>query len=147
MRPSCDLDVFGDLAVAGDPAVMRPIQSDDLGQQMRIAWIRLRPRRGMAFPIPCHLQWVDREHQIAGRQQRLHPRPTVGFDAHLHLIRFGRRVQMLRDQLVQGRDPCQPLWQPAPGQHPTRSVFDLDVMVGLSPIVANKQHRAPSLTY
>lgn len=32
-----DLDVFGDLAVTGDPAVMRPIQPDDLGQQMRIA--------------------------------------------------------------------------------------------------------------
>jgi hypothetical protein len=28
MRPSCDLDVFGDLTVAGDPAVMRPIQPD-----------------------------------------------------------------------------------------------------------------------
>jgi hypothetical protein len=36
MRPGRDLDVFGDLAVAGDPAVMRPIQPDDLGQQMRI---------------------------------------------------------------------------------------------------------------
>jgi hypothetical protein len=43
MRPSCDLDVFGDLTVAGDPAVMRPIQPDDLGQQMRIRGIRLRP--------------------------------------------------------------------------------------------------------
>jgi hypothetical protein len=26
--------LFGDLTVAGDPAVMRPIQPDDLGQQM-----------------------------------------------------------------------------------------------------------------
>jgi hypothetical protein len=33
MRPGCDLDVFGHLTVAGDPAVMRPIQPDDLGQQ------------------------------------------------------------------------------------------------------------------
>jgi hypothetical protein len=37
------LDVFGDLGVAGDPAVMRPIQPDDLGQQMRVRGIRLRP--------------------------------------------------------------------------------------------------------
>jgi hypothetical protein len=36
MGPGCDLDVFGDLAVTGDPAVMRPIQPDDLGQQMGI---------------------------------------------------------------------------------------------------------------
>jgi hypothetical protein len=52
---------------------------------------------------------------------------------------------MLRDQLVQRRDPDQALRQSASGQHPARFVFDLDVMVGLSPIVANKQHRAPSL--
>ena len=54
---------------------------------------------------------------------------------------------MLRDQLMQGGDPGQPLRKPPPGEHPTRLVFDLNVMVGLSPIVANKQHRAPSLTY
>jgi len=54
---------------------------------------------------------------------------------------------MLRDQLMQGRDPGQPFRQSAAGQHSSRIVFDLDVMVGLSPIVANKQHRAPSLTY
>ena len=138
--------MFGDLAVAGDPAVMRPVQPDDLGQQMRIRGIRLRPRRGMAFPIPGHLQRVDRKHHIAGRQQRLHPRPTLGLNPDQHLIRLGCRIQMLRDQLMQGRDPGQPLRQPPAGQHPARLVFDLDVMVGLSPIVANKQHRAPSLT-
>jgi hypothetical protein len=108
MGPSCDLEMFGDLAVAGDPAVMRSIQPNDLGQQMRITRIRLRPRRGMPFPIPGHLQRVDRKHHTAGRQQRLHPRPTVGFDAQLHLVRLGRRIQMLRYQLMQGRDPGQP---------------------------------------
>jgi hypothetical protein len=89
MRPSCDLDMFGDLAVASDPAVMRPIQPDDLGQQMRIRGIRLRPGRGMAFPIPGHLQRVDREHHIPRRQQRLHPRPALGLNSDQHLIRFG----------------------------------------------------------
>ena len=54
---------------------------------------------------------------------------------------------MLRDQLVQHRDPRQPLRQPTAGQHPARIVFDLDVMVGLSPIVPNKQHPASPLTY
>jgi hypothetical protein len=39
MRPGCDLDVFSDLAVTGDPAVMRPIQPDDLSEQMRIRGI------------------------------------------------------------------------------------------------------------
>jgi hypothetical protein len=32
---------------------------------------------------------------------------------------------------------------PTAGQHPAGLVFDLNVMVGLSPIVPNKQHRAP----
>jgi hypothetical protein len=50
MRPSCDLDMFGDLAVAGDPAMMRPIQPDNLGEQMRIRGIRLRPPTGNAAP-------------------------------------------------------------------------------------------------
>jgi len=50
-----DLDVFGALTVAGDPAVMRPIQPNDLGEQMSIRGIRLRPRRGVPFPIPGHL--------------------------------------------------------------------------------------------
>jgi hypothetical protein len=53
---------------------------------------------------------------------------------------------MLRDQLMQHRDACYPLRQPTPGQHPASLVFDLDVMVGFSPIVPNKQHPAPSLT-
>ncbi len=106
MRPGGDLDVFGDLTVTGDPAVVRPIQPDDLGQQMRIARIRLRPRRGMAFPIPGHLQRVDRKHHIAGSQQRLHPRPALGLNTDQHLIRFSCRIQMLRDQLMQHRDAC-----------------------------------------
>jgi hypothetical protein len=33
--------VLGDLAVTGDRTVMRPVQPDDLGQQVRIRCIRL----------------------------------------------------------------------------------------------------------
>jgi hypothetical protein len=33
MRPGGDLDVFSDLAIAGDLTVMRPIQPDDLGER------------------------------------------------------------------------------------------------------------------
>jgi hypothetical protein len=82
----------GDLTVAGDRVMMRPVQPDDLGQQMRIALIRLRSRGGVSFPIPGHLQRVDRKHHIAGSQQRLHPRPALGLNAHLHLIRLGCRI-------------------------------------------------------
>jgi hypothetical protein len=93
----------------------------------------------MALPIPGHLQRVDREHPISGRQQRS---PTAGLDANQHLIRLGRRVQMLRNQPKQ-HDPDQPLRQSAASQQPARLVFNLDDMVGFSPIVANKQHAPP----
>jgi len=54
---------------------------------------------------------------------------------------------MLRDQLMQHRDTRQTLRQPPPGHHPSLIGFDFDVVMGLSPIIPNKQHRAPSLTY
>jgi hypothetical protein len=47
---------------------------------------------------------------------------------------------MLRDQLVQGRDPGQALRQPPPRQQPAGIILDLDVVVGLSPIVTDEQH-------
>jgi hypothetical protein len=68
--------------------VMGPVQPNNLGQQMRIARIRLRPRGGVPLPIARHLQRVDRIDQIAGRQQCLHPRAAVGLDPHQHLIRL-----------------------------------------------------------
>ena len=101
MCPGGDLDLLGELAVTGDRAVMRSVQPNDLGEHMRVHRIGLRPRRRMPFPIPGHLQRVDREHRVAGREQRLHPRPTIGLDPHQHLIRLGRGVEMLGDQLMQ----------------------------------------------
>jgi hypothetical protein len=44
MRPGGDLDVFSDLAVAGDLAVMRPILPDDLRAQSAI---RIQPAAGL----------------------------------------------------------------------------------------------------
>jgi hypothetical protein len=47
---------------------------------------------------------------------------------------------MLSDQLVKQRDPGQTLRQPLPDQQPPGFVFDLNVVMGLSPIVADEQH-------
>ena len=41
---------------------------------------------------------------------------------------------------MQRRDPGQPLRQPPPDQHRAGIVFDLDVVMGLRPIVADEQH-------
>jgi hypothetical protein len=64
--------------------------------------------------------------------------PPLGLHPDQHLVRLARRVQVLRDQLVEPRDPGQTLRQPLAGQHPPRVVFDLDVVVSLSPVIADK---------
>jgi hypothetical protein len=50
---------------------------------------------------------------------------------------------MLGNQLMQRRDPGQSLRQPLPDQHRAGIVFDLDVVMGLSPVIADEQQ--PSL--
>ena len=109
MRPSRDLDMLGDLRITSDRTVMNPIDPDDLGQQMRIAGIRLRPRRRMPLPITGHLQRIHRIDQIARGQQRLHPRTPLRLDPHDDLIRLTGRIQMLSQQLMQRCDPGQTL--------------------------------------
>jgi len=52
---------------------------------------------------------------------------------------------MLSDQLVQPADPGQPLRQPLPRQQPARVVFDLEIVMGLSPVITDEQHPASSL--
>ena len=78
------------------------------------AGVGLRARRRVPLPVPGHLHRVDREHHIAGSEQRLHPRTPFGLDPDQHLIWLTRRVQILRDQLMQRGDPGQTLRQPPP---------------------------------
>ncbi len=70
--------MLGDVAVPSDGPVMVPVQTDNLGQHVRIPRVGLRPRRSMAVPVPRRLERVDRIHRVAGRDQRLHPRATIG---------------------------------------------------------------------
>src|SRR4029450_3824149 len=52
---------------------------------------------------------------------------------------------MLSDQPVKQRDPGQTLSQPLPDQQPPSFVFDLNIVMGLSPIVADEQYPVSSL--
>jgi hypothetical protein len=100
VRPSCHLDVFGDRGVAGHRPVMDPVQPDNLGQHMRIPRIGLRPRRDVPFPVAGGLDRVDRPHLVAGRDQRLHPRPAIGFNPDQHLIGLIPIAEVVADQSV-----------------------------------------------
>jgi len=95
--------------------MMRAVQPHNLGQHMRISGIRLRPRRGVPLPIPGHRHGIDREHLIAGSDQRLHPLATVGLDPDLHPRRSLTRPELgplvrheLTNQRMQTNDPVQP---------------------------------------
>ena len=56
------------------PPVTGAVDPHDLGQHMCVGHVRLRSRSGVPLPVPGHRQRVDREHLVAGRDQRGHPR-------------------------------------------------------------------------
>jgi hypothetical protein len=59
------------------------------------------------FTVTGRGQRIDREHLVAGREQRLHPRTAVGLDPDDHRVRLAV-AEMVRDQSVQHRDPATP---------------------------------------
>ncbi len=140
MRPRRQPDLLGQHTVTGRRAVVRPVQPHDLGQHMRITGVRLRPRHRVAFSVPGRLQRVDRIDGVAGRDQRLDPWAAVGLDSDQHLVRLGALGQMVTDQAVQHRQPRYPLRKPAPHQQPALIILDLDVVMGLGPVIADEQH-------
>jgi hypothetical protein len=53
---------------------------------------------------------------------------------------------MLSDQLMlQHRHSGETFQQPAPGQDPASGVFNLNVMMGLGPVIPNERHPVSSL--
>jgi hypothetical protein len=84
MRPGDQLHRVHQIGVPGDLPVMVTIQPDDLGQDVRITRVAFGARGGVPLPIPRRGQRVDRQHLIAGRLQRRHPRAAVGLDPDVH---------------------------------------------------------------
>jgi len=132
-------------------AVMLPVQPHDLGQHVRVAGIAVRARAGVPLPIPRHLPRVDREHDVPGSEQRLHPPAAVGLNADHHPPRRLLRRQlgpllgrMFTDQRMQSGQPLQPLRKPSAGQPATALVDELDIVMILGPVVPDEQH-PPSL--
>jgi hypothetical protein len=76
------------------------------------------------------------------------PAPTapLSLDPDRHLKINSIIVGVGRDHGVQPIDPCHPLSQSGPGQHPAGPILHLDVVVIFGPIIANKKHSASSST-
>ena len=65
----------------------------------------------------------------------------LGFDPDDHLARIGG---VLRDQRVETRDPLEPFRQPFGGEPVAGLVHQMDVMVGLGPVIAHENsHLVP----
>ena len=138
--PGHHLHRLGLFAVASDRAELVPVGAHHVGQGVRVTGVALRTRHPASFPIPGHLQRVDRMHLIAGRDQGLHPRTPVGFDANHHLDRRVVLAQLLADQRVQAGDPADALLEFRRAQPPARLVLYLHVVVVLGPVVSHEQH-------
>jgi hypothetical protein len=146
MRPGRQPQALSDHRVTSRGSVMSPVQSDDLGEHMSIARIRLRPSHAVAVTVASGLQRVDRIHGVTGRDQRLHPRAAVGLDADQHLVRLVILTQILSNKCVQGGQTDHPLGEPASSQHTTTLIDQLDIMMGFSPVIPHEQHhRSPLL--
>lgn len=89
--------------------------------------------------VTGHRQGVDRMHLVAGREQRLHPPPSVGLDPDHHRGRL-LLAEVIGDQRVQRGHPGHPFGQPPAGQPPTRFVLHFHIVVSLGPVVTDEQH-------
>jgi hypothetical protein len=145
--PGDQLDRLGPTRVAGQPTVVRPVQPDDLGQQMRVSRIGLRPGRGVPLPVAGHLHRVDRVHLIPGRDQRGDPRAVIGLDPDLHQRLGLSRLQIgpllghvVSDQRVQSGDSFDAFGQPPTRQQPALVVDQLDIVMVLGPVISHEQH-------
>jgi len=115
-----------------------PVGAHHVGQGVRVTGVALGPGHPVTFPVAGHLQRVDRIHLVAGRDQRLHPRPPLGLDTHHDLHRLVVLAHLPADQRVQPGDPRDPLGQLRLAQHPTGLGLHLHVVVVFGPVVSNQ---------
>jgi hypothetical protein len=142
MGPGQHLDRLGQIAVAGHGAVQVAVGAGQAGQHPGVTRIRLRARGREPLPIPRRGHRVHGQHRVPGRHQRPHEQTPIGLRGD-HDI--GRTLHVARDQFMEPGHALDPFGQPATRQPAALAVLDMNVMVGLSPVVTNKHcpHRQP----
>jgi hypothetical protein len=128
-------------AITRDRAQPMRVGAHHVGQHVRVGRIACGTRHAEAVPIPGCLQRIDREHRVTGDDQRLHPRTPIGLNRDLagHILDVIADLRI--DHRVQPRNPRHPLLQPSLGQPAAGGVHQLNVVMLLSPIIPNEQHR------
>ena len=141
MGPGQDLHGFGHLGVAGNRPVVVAVGAGQLGEHPGVTGIGLRARGRVPLAVARRRHRVDRQHRVAGRDQRADEQAAVGLGGHDHL-RWISDVGC--DQLVEPADALQAIGQAAAAEPAAITVLDQHVMVGLRPVMTNKHtHLAP----
>ena len=131
----------GFVTVAGDRPVVVAVGADQIGEDLGVAGVGLGAADVVALAVAGHRARVDRVDAVAGRDQGRDPGAAVRLDADHD---FARARGVLRDQLMQRGDARDAFGQPPGGESLARLVHELDIMMGLGPIIAYVQsHRVP----
>ena len=141
MRAREHLDRLSQRAVGRHCAVLMAIGAHEIGQHPRVAGIALCARYGVPVAVATGGQRIDRVDRVPGLEQRRDPQAAVGLDPDHDLARLGC---VLGQQRVQLPDPCEALGH-APLREPLAVLVEhADVVVGLSPVIPDEDHRSSS---
>lgn len=83
------------------------VGTDQVRQHVRVSGIAFS-RHPVTVPVVRRLERVDREHLVAGGDERPRPRPPVSLDTYEHLDLIAA-VDPLADHRVQAGDPRESL--------------------------------------
>jgi hypothetical protein len=136
-----DLDRARISAVSGDRSVVVTVGADQIGKDLRVTGVGLRPRDVVPVAITRDRERVDRIELIARGDQRLHPQAAIGLDPDHDLM---RSLSMSGDDLMERADPRQSLRQPPTRQRLASFVHQMHIVMIFCPVVPDEQHRVVS---
>lgn len=135
-----DFDRFRELTITSAAAVMIPVATDDLGENMRVTRVRLRSRCRVSLSVAGGLDRIDRIDRIAGHNQCLHPPTPVRLDPDDHSLWLIALIEVRTDQYVQLRETDDTFRQSPTNKNRALPVLQLDIVMGFSPIISKEQH-------
>jgi hypothetical protein len=131
---------FGELAVAGHRAMVRPVGTHQVGEHPGVTRIGFGSRGPVPVPIAVHRHRVDREDLVAGGHERTDEQPAIGLDRDHHLL---GHISVRREHPVQPRRALDAFGHPGRLEHITTLVEDAHVVVTLRPVDPDKDHVVP----
>jgi hypothetical protein len=126
-------------AISRHGPMLVTIGAHQIGQHLGVARIALGARDGVPVTVATGRQRIDRIDHVAGLQQRRDPQAAIGLDPDHDLARLRRVLSQQRMQLPDTGKPLRhaPLRQPL-----ALLIKHADVVVGLSPVIPDKDHRS-----